>query len=332
VRRPDEKQSPQAPASANIHESVDRQVAKWVLSGRGNFVFLRESGQVEDLLQLPAGEIHLMGINNRRGLPLKFSASDVERLASLSELISLRLQSPSVTDEIVLRLKTLKKLKALSLIHARISDACLPALAGMSRLSFLDLSDTPITDAGLEQLAKIKSLNDLSLPAKNDPRNIESAPGLYLGGVKEVPLPALILDNTRMTEGGLLKLQSELSNCNIYASHVYPGRDIVGVPLPPKPGSSDIEWAKWLLDYSSKLGCWIRTDLDPATVVKKTEDLPPLDFHIHGLGFVSANNQTSYGVNAFLLRRLGELKHLRVLFLHQGRTTTRWTDSQRSNR
>ena len=221
VRPTPEKERFPGPGAADTKESVDRLVAKWVLGTRGNFVFLRESGQVEDLLQLPTGEIHLIGINNRRGCPLKFSNSDVERLASLPELVSLRLQSPSVTDEIVLRLKTLTKLKALSLIHANITDACLPALTGMSRLSFLDLSGTPITDAGLEQIGKIKSLNDLGLPAKNDRRNIESAPGLYLGGVKQVPLPALILDNTRTTEAGLLKLQRALPNCSI--SHViYP--------------------------------------------------------------------------------------------------------------
>ncbi|HET6326529.1 MAG TPA: protein kinase [Planctomycetaceae bacterium] len=297
-------------AGPDVTTNVDRLVAEWVLSGRGNFVFLRECGQVEDLAKLPTGEIHLMGINNRRGLPLKFSASDVERLASLSELISLRLQSPSVTDEIVLRFKTLKKLKALSLIHARISDACLPALTDMSRLSFLDLSDTPITDAGLEQIAKIKSLNDLSLPAKNNPRNIESDPGLYLGGIKEVPLPALILDNTRTTEGGVLKLQSELSSCNICASHVYPGRGIVGVTLPPKPGSSDVEWAKWLLKDPTNLTRTIYTDLDPDTPVTKPQDLPPIAFHIRDLRL----GRTP--VNRFLLRRLSDLQHLEVLFLH----------------
>jgi Leucine-rich repeat (LRR) protein len=63
----------------------------------------------------------------------------------------------------------------------------------------------------------------------------------------------------------------------------------------------------------------VRTDLDPETTVKKPENLPPIAFHIQDVGFVPLDNAPSRVVNAFLLRRLGDLQHLRVLYIHQGR-------------
>ncbi len=232
---------------------------------RGNWVFLRESGQWIDRSQLPPGQIHLLGIMNRHRL--KFSNSDVDRLASLSELLTLELTSPLVTDQIVLQLKTLTKLKALYLSRTGITDACLPALTGMSNLSFLDLGQTRITDAGLAQLARIRSLSDRTLA--NDEKSAGNVAGLQLGGSRRPQLPALVLDNTPTTPAGVLKLQEALPDCNIYASHVYPGREDANLPLPPKLGSSDVEWAKWLLNDSANFKCSIRTDLDPDTPVTK---------------------------------------------------------------
>jgi serine/threonine protein kinase/Leucine-rich repeat (LRR) protein len=294
--------------------SVDRRVAHWALNQPIGRVWFREtSSRVFSYVQeLPPGDIHIIGITF---LPepsrlIRFESGDLERLASLSELKWLNLPSRSVTDDFVLRFKSLPQLTRLGLASANITDACLPALAGMTHLTALDLRNTKITDAGLEQLSKIKSLNDLTLDGQNQGNGAFPIASISDPGARTVPV--LILGRTQTTEAGLLKLQQALPNCVIFASHIYPGSDRF-YPLPPKPGSSDAEWARWLLRDGSC--CWVRTDLDPDTTTNKATNLPPIDFHIQELGLIPGANGFP-DANEFLLRRLGDLTQLRLLELH----------------
>jgi serine/threonine protein kinase/Leucine-rich repeat (LRR) protein len=287
---PKEWESPLAAKTATP-ASVDRLVANWMISNFRGTIWIRELPRrpIQREEDLPSGNFHIEAIVFNRGASgIGFGKVDIDRLASLSELKSLELAWPSVTDDTVLRLKPLTRLWRLSLAKANITDACLPALAGMAHLESLDLSEIAgITDAGLEQLAKIKSLNNLGL------------------------------NRTTTTEAGLIKLQRVLPNCSISASHVYPGNETWSLPLPPPPGSSDRAWAVWLLDQGS-LKCWVVTDVDPATTITVSKDLPPIDFHIRCLSFIELPpTQRGFpsNLNLFLIRRLGDLQYLRDLDL-----------------
>ncbi len=281
---------PQGPGP-DVATNVDRQVAEWVLSRPGNVIWVRElpARPIPEKQYLPSGDFHIERIVFHPQASLSRSRTlDLDRLASLSELNALDLPLPSVTDDIVPRLAKLTKLWRLSLANANITDACLPALAGLTHLQSLDLSGVAkITDAGLEELAKFKSLSDL------------------------------VLNRTGTTEAGLFKLQRALPNCSVAASHVYPGNETWGLPLPPPPGSSDRKWATWLLDHSV-LKCQVVADVDRTTAITESKDLPPIDFHISGLRFIKLPDQrgvTPSNLNAFLLRRLGDLPNLQDLNL-----------------
>ncbi|HEV8068448.1 MAG TPA: protein kinase [Planctomycetaceae bacterium] len=312
-QRPENERFP-GPAAAETKQSVDRRVANWALFFPGANLWLREIPQrpVQMPSQLPQGDIHLEGITFRG--PMNLANSDIDRLASLSDLKCLNLQSPSVTDDSVRRLAALQNLTRLSVADGYVTDASLPALAGMQRLSSLDLSGTQITDAGLEQLAKYKSLNDPSLVPE-----FMRAGTDWRFDVMGHPLPSLIVDNTRTTEAGLLKLQQALPNCAIFAWHLYPGpgNGHTLLPLPPKIGSSDRDWASWLLDHSA-LRCRVFADIDPETAITRSPDLPPIDFHIQKLAFDALPQVGSVSdLNGFLFRRMGELHQLRELRIDQ---------------
>jgi serine/threonine protein kinase/Leucine-rich repeat (LRR) protein len=312
--QPPEKEEFVAPAAAGPNESVDRQVAKWLLSAPGRLVWVRRGG-VEFLLDRfgnatsPPGDFEIVGITVQSppSEPLRFNEPDIERLASLSKLQSLNLPVQAITDREVRLLAKLTNLTRLSLATTKITDACLPALAGMKQLSGLDLSGTAITDAGLEQLAKMKSLGDPRLVPEDQRNKTEMKID-----PQQRPLPSLDLGYTKTTEAGLLKLQQALPNCTIFASHIFPGP--IGhndFPLPPRVGSSDREWAHWLFDHNL-LQCWVFADLDPDTAIQQIQDLPPIDFHIQKLRFAGLPGSVC-DLNAFFFRRLGELQGLREL-------------------
>jgi Leucine-rich repeat (LRR) protein len=129
-----------------------------------------------------------------------------------------------------------------------------------------------------------------------------------------------MLDNTQTTEAGVLKLQQSLPNCTIFASHIYPQPGNTLLPLPPRVGSSDRDWANWLLSHSS-LHCRLYADVDPETGIIRAEDLPPIAFHIQRLGFELPSDpsvpQANCDLNAFFFRRLADLPALRELDIAQ---------------
>jgi len=295
--------------------SVDRQVAQWLFSFPGTLIWLHGEVQapLQSMRQFPEGDARIEGIFCRRlARPIRYSEQDVERLAALSELRWLSIDSPTVTDAFVVRLKPLKALRGLTLEGAKITDECLPALAGMTHLSSLNLSGAQeITDAGLTHLAALKSLNAPNPAAEGG--SSELPPWLRME-IARRPRPSLVLDNTRTTEAGLLKLQQALPNCAIYASHIYPGSSVAGLPLPPRVGSSDRDWAIWILSHY--MNGRIYTDLDSDTAVFKPQDLPPIEFHIERIGF-GATDFVVPVLNEFLFRRFAELSHLRALQIDQ---------------
>jgi hypothetical protein len=89
--------------------------------------------------------------------------------------------------------------------------------------------------------------------------------------------------------------------------------------LPPKVGSSDREWAIWLLTQTAH-HCRLYADVDPETGFILAGDLPPIPFHIQELSFDVPRDFGGAGgpvVNSFLLRRLADLTALRELHIAQ---------------
>jgi RND family efflux transporter MFP subunit len=324
----------------NTTASVDRQVADWVLANRGT-VHLKEfrgHGAFQYVDALPPTDFHIVTINlndyitddapsaapaddmgarrfGSRGFGggrmrfrpnatgsgertgrtrhrIDFTDADLDRLASLTELRSLTFASSAVTDDVLSRLKGLTNLTYLGLEGAGITDAGLASLSGMSDLTNLDLDATAIGDAGLKEIARLKSLNDLKrIPeAQRSGRGPRTEPSLRLG-------------QTRTTVNGIDELQRALPHCMVSASHLNGFS-----PAPPAPGSSDRDWAQWML-YQVQGSRHVFTDLDPETPISSYEELPPVDFHI-----VRINFDSELGISETMLRRMAGLSQLRRIY------------------
>jgi hypothetical protein len=131
-------------------------------------------------------------------------------LEALTELQSLELHGPHLTDAGLAHLKGLKTLKFLRLGNTGVTDAGLEHLKGLKRLESLRLDDTTVTDAGLRHVKALASLNELTLC---DTRVTDAGLGELHGLSK---LKALFLLNTGVTEAGVAELQAALPDCNIW--------------------------------------------------------------------------------------------------------------------
>ncbi|MEN6451859.1 MAG: hypothetical protein ABFC96_15320 [Thermoguttaceae bacterium] len=91
------------------------------------------------------------GVQNHKH-STRFADADLERVAELKSLLSLRLRCSRVTDDGLKYVARLPQLTELSLSDTSITDAGLEHLTGLSRLKYLTLSRTNVTDAGAKRL------------------------------------------------------------------------------------------------------------------------------------------------------------------------------------
>jgi RND family efflux transporter MFP subunit len=307
--------------------SLDRGVADWVLANRGTVRLKEFPGRSFQFAEaLPPTAFHIEGVlladyvtddsredggrdaessirrpASRDGREtaktfhrVEFNETDIDRLASLTELKQLTFASAALTDDVLARLKKLANLSKLELNNSSLTDAGLNALAGWTLLVDLNLDSTAITDAGLKQIAAVKSLNDLSRVPEPQRR-----------GRERRAYPRLSLSNTRVTGAGIDELQRSLPNCRFYAENL-PGY----APAPPVPGSSDREWALWLFEINLSFGrCGIFTDLEPGPPLTSADELPAVDFRIVRVNFDSSATQ----ISETALRRMASLSKLNWL-------------------
>jgi hypothetical protein len=137
---------------------------------------------------------------------LDVNDADAERLAGLSELVSLTLDDSQVTDIGLMAVRGLRSLDLLSLSGTRVTDEGLAYLPSRSPLRLLSLDRTHVTDAGLPHLLGLTRLEFLTL--SNTP--ITDAGLVHLRGLK--CLGQLHLAGTHVTDAGVRALQEALPN------------------------------------------------------------------------------------------------------------------------
>ncbi len=117
----------------------------------------------------------------------KGTQADLKHLKGLTNLKSLYIRLPGVTDEGLQHLKDLTTLKALDLHTCQITDAGLKHLQGLADLEFLSLASTGVTSAGLKHLNAKNLVNlELSLTQVTEV-NLDDFPKLkhlHLGSLK----------------------------------------------------------------------------------------------------------------------------------------------------
>jgi RND family efflux transporter MFP subunit len=306
-------------ARMNAETTADRAVAQWVHAYHGGFGISQVGGGrkgIKDGEEIPPGDFQIASINLSdrpvemdqidprvawRSDCVQFPQAVVGHLQRLADLKYLELDCGKFTDSTLRAIGGLTSLEQLRLRHAKITDAGLESLRTLKRLSALSLADTPVTDRGLEQLVKIGLFAGMHSvpPAK---------PGLLPSK------PILWLDGTRTTEAGVLAFQKAVPYCMISAAHLMGVRVVpyqsryVPAPIPPSPGSTDREWAGWLLGNIGNTS--IGTDVDPETVVTHVLILPPIEFHITRVGFSGGPGSN---LSPFVLRRLADLPSLEAV-------------------
>jgi internalin A len=128
-----------------------------------------------------------------------------ERIATLTNILSLDLSCNNIGDEGATSLATLTQLKSLSLKHSNISSAGATHLANLVNLELLDLQSNYIGDDGIKSLSPLTRLAKLNLWG-----NRLSAKGAeYLAQFRE--LTRLVLSYNKIEDDGAACL-AELTN------------------------------------------------------------------------------------------------------------------------
>ncbi len=117
--------------------------------------------------------------------------------------------STQLTDAGLARIAGLTQLQGLSLNSTQITDAGLAQIAGLPQLQALYLYNAQITDAGLLHIARLNRLRWLYLGTSQ----ITDAGLKHLAGLNQ--LQALYFTSTNITDEGVAKLQPALPNCKI---------------------------------------------------------------------------------------------------------------------
>jgi internalin A len=151
-----------------------------------------------------AGIAHLAGMKSLTELQLDTSGplSDLamSQIAGMSQLETLSLHGPGVTDSGLAHLAGLSELAMLYLDGSSVTGLGLANLARLIKIEYLGLSNTKLTDSGLDHLAELPSL--LSLNLSNTA--VSDAGLAHLA--KSPHLWKLDLDGTAVTDAGLAVL------------------------------------------------------------------------------------------------------------------------------
>jgi hypothetical protein len=131
------------------------------------------------------------------------------RLRGLTKLSRLGLHRTKVTDAGLTHLGELAELSWISVTASDVTDAGLVHLEGLVKLSALNLVGTKVSDAGLVQLRRLRHLSDLNLSVKG----VTDAGLAHLKGLTK--LSELNLFNTNTTDGAMNELRQELPSLKI---------------------------------------------------------------------------------------------------------------------
>jgi hypothetical protein len=153
-----------------------------------------------ELSRIAGGDVNGVSFSKRNA-----NRKNVELLAALPDLTTLRLYETDATDEIVRLLRPLTRLQSLDLgFCQRITDASVDGIVRLRELQFLNLGFCRrVTGKGFSQLGRLRQLRVLNM-------SVTSLTDADLSKLTELKnLTSLDIDNTRVTDAGvdsLLKL------------------------------------------------------------------------------------------------------------------------------
>ena len=130
------------------------------------------------------------------------TAQNIELLAALPNIETVRLYETNATDDLVQKLRPLQKLKSLDLgFCQRLTDAAVSEIVRHRHLEFLNLGFClQITGKGFSQLSQLKELKILNL-------SVTSLTDESLASLTSIKtLTSLDIDNTRITDDGVESL------------------------------------------------------------------------------------------------------------------------------
>src|SRR5215510_16411044 len=218
-------------------QTKDREIAEWVIRQGGRVILEGERHPIKDVVQLPASEIRITGIDLVGTL---IEPTDLGKIGSLTNLKELYLPGPIWNPGAGSRLDANEQLKQLAglknleklhfslhfLTNVNVQDKGLAHLTGLTelrelrcaqcrimklslaplaKLESLDLSLTPFNDEGMKGLAELKALRRLNLRD-----TLVTDEGLkYLGGLTQ--LQELDLSGVKITDTGLAYLRNLIS-------------------------------------------------------------------------------------------------------------------------
>lgn len=151
-------------------------------------------------------------ISNLRRLTLESDTIEEEgfrRLKALDNLTELNINSRAINDKALRYISQIKNLHVLRLINTNVTDTGLAYLENLDNLRSLDLSNcSNITDSGLVHLEKVTSLRRLRLFSEKEDPFFTSR--LILVGNYPFNLP-----NPQVTREGVERLRKSLPRCEI---------------------------------------------------------------------------------------------------------------------
>src|SRR5262245_59810135 len=219
------------PAAAQTSE---REIAEWVIHQGGRVILEGNRNPIRDVVQLPASEIRITGIDLVGTL---IEPTDLGKIGSLTNLKELYLPGPIWNPGAGSRLDANEQLKQLAglknleklhfslhfLTNVNVQDKGLAHLTGLTqlrelrcaqcrimklslaplaKLESLDLSLTPFNDEGMKGLAELKALRRLNLRD-----TLVTDEGLkYLSGLTR--LQELDLSGAKVTDAGVAWLRN----------------------------------------------------------------------------------------------------------------------------
>src|SRR5262245_54510957 len=218
-------------------QNSEREIAEWVIRKGGRVMLESERDQgkpIGDVARLPAGEIHIIGVDLVGTL---IEPKDLEKISGLTGLKELYLPGPSWNPGAGSRLDANEELKFLAglknleklhfslhfLTNVNVQDKGIAYLTGLTqlrefrcaqcriaklslaplaKLESLDLSLTPFNNEGMKGLAELKALRRLNLRD-----TLVTDDGLkYLSGLTQ--LQELDLSGVKITDAGLAWLRN----------------------------------------------------------------------------------------------------------------------------
>ncbi|QDU15061.1 Serine/threonine-protein kinase PknB [Gimesia maris] len=173
---------------------TDRQIVEWVCSIGGSVAINSGINYVSTIEELPAEPVEYYSVNLSQA---NFPAHDLSRLANLTNLQTLVLDSTVIRDRDLQYLKGIDTLLTLCLNNTKITGEGLRYLNEFTTLLRLEMNNTPVTNAGMEAISSLKYLSYLGM----DQALLGDNSMEQIGRLKD--LKVLHLNDTALSDAGM---------------------------------------------------------------------------------------------------------------------------------